>query len=261
MRQAIRALGWVTKILWVILLATIITIAYSATQISVSVGEARTTATEQAITISFPVNITNNGLYALTQLNVTTKVTDQNSQTLANGTTIDQSVQKGTSATITYNITINIPEIIAQTNGSLLFNDTTFTVFQYVSLDYANAIPFSLHANYTMPWGAPLSNLTVGNPTFQLYNSTYSNATVQLQFENHNQYLPVNGTMRVEIYNSRQMLKGAGAASIDVQPNTSCDTQVDFLVRNFRTTTPSGEIYVFFETSAFDYGPVVISFG
>ncbi len=260
MRQAIRALGWVTKILWIILIATIITIAYSATQISFSIGESQTTATEQAITISFPVNITNNGLYDLTQLNVTTRITDQNSQTLANGTTIDQLVQKGTSATRIYNITINIPEIIAQ-SSSLLFNETTFTVFQCVSLDYANAIPLSFHANYTMPWGAPLSNLTVGNPTFQPYNATYSIATVQLHFENHNQYLPVTGTMRIEIYNSRQILRGAGTANIDTQPNTSCDTQVNVLVRNSRQITPSGEIHLFFETSAFNYGPVVTSFG
>lgn len=260
MHQAIRALGWATKLLWIILIVIVITIAYSATQISIAFGETQTTTTEQAITLSFPININNQGLYDLNQLNITTKVTDQNSQTLANGTTIAQLVQKGARETIIHSITISFAQILAQ-NSSLLSNDTDLIVFQYVSLNYANAIPLSVHANHTMQWGAPLANLVISNPTFHAYNSTHSIASVQLHFENHNQYMPVTGVARTEIYSTSHTLRGTATTNIDSQPNTSCSTQVDVLVRNFRSVPPRGEIHLFFETSAFNYGPVVMLFG
>jgi len=259
MQMAIRALGWATKLLWIIILAIIITIAYSATQISIAFGEPQTITSGQAVTLSFPININNQGLYDLTQLNVTTKITDQNGQTLANGTSIAQSVQRGTMKAIVHSVTINFSQMLAQ--SSLVLNDTSLTVFQYVSLNYASAIPLSVHANYTMPWGAPLSNLAISNPTFTSYNETHSIVSVQLYFENHNQYIPVTGITRVEIYTARQTLKGTGTANIDAQPNTSYSTQVNALVTNFRTLPPRGEIHVFFEASAFNYGPVVIPFG
>jgi hypothetical protein len=85
--------------------------------------------------------------------------------------------------------------------------------------------------------------------------------SVQIFFEDHNQYIAVTGSVRVEIYNSLGTLKGTGTANIDAQPNTSCSTQVDVLVSNFRTLPPKGEIHLFFETSTFNYGPMVIPFG
>lgn len=262
MQQAIRALGWATKLLWIILIAIILTIAYSATQINIAFGESQTTMTGQEVTLSFPISVNNQGLYDLSQLNFTTKIADLNGQTLAKGTTVTQLIQRGSIQTTTHTVTIDLARILAQ-NGTFLFNDTTFTVFQYVSLNYANAIPFSVHANQTMPWGAPLSNLVIGNPTFRSYNSTHSIVSVQLFFENHNQYVPVTGDVHVEIYNTRPTIKGSGTASINALPGTSCSVQVDVLVSNFRSVPPRGEIHVFFETTMFNNNnePKVVSFG
>jgi hypothetical protein len=260
MHQAIRALGWATKLLWIILIAIILTIAYSATQISVAFGEPQTTMTGQAVTLSFPISVNNQGLYDLSQLNFTTKITDLNGQSLAEGTTVAQLIPRGSAQTMIHTVTIDLAGILAQ-NASFLFNDTDLTVFQYVSLNYANAIPLSVHANQPMPWGAPLSNFAIGDPAFQFYNSTHSIVSVQLYFENHNQYVPVTGDVRVEIYTTRQSFKGSGTANINAQSGMSCSTQVDVLVSNFRSVPPRGEVRVFFDTTMFDYGPVVVSFG
>jgi hypothetical protein len=241
-------------------MVTVITIAYSATQVNVAFGEQTMTTTQQTITISLPVNIHNAGLYDITQLNLTTSITGEDSQTLARGVTYTPIIPRGTDETETHTVVIDINQILAD-HSSLLFNDTDFTVFQYASFKFANAIPLSVHANYTMQWGAPLSNLAIGNPTYSSYNTTHSIITVQLYFENHNQYLPVTGVAHIEIYNTRQTLKGAGTANIDAQPNTLYSMQVDVMVTNFRQIPPSGEIHVFFETAAFNYGPVVIPLG
>jgi hypothetical protein len=260
MQMAIRALGWATKLLWIILIAIVITIAYSATQINIAFGEATTTVTEQAVKISMPINIHNAGLYDINQLNITTRITDQNGNPLVRDSTLTQVIPKGKDITTTHTITLNITKMLSEQNN-LLFNDTTLTAFQYVAFKYANAIPLSVHANYTMQWGAPLGNLVISNPSYQPFNATHSIISVQVSFENHNQYIPVTGVTRIEIYNTRNTLKGAGTANIDAQPYTSCNTQVNVLVSNFRTLPPKGEIHVFFETSMFNYGPVVVPFG
>jgi hypothetical protein len=259
MRQAIRALGWATKILWIILIALIITIAYSATLINIAFGESQTTATEQTVTISFPISIQNKGFYDIAQLNITTYITDTTSQTLARGTTISQLIPRGTDATLTHSMAINITQILTQ-NSDLLFNDNTFTFFQHISLNYAKAIPLKIHANQTMPWGAPLSNLTIGQITYQAYNVTHSLASVQLSFENHNQYISVQGLARIEMYNNRQTLMGSGTTNVDAQPNSPSNAQINVLVENSKIT-PSGQIHLFFETPAFNYGPITIPYG
>lgn len=259
MQMAIRALGWAAKLLWIIMLAIIITIAYSATQINVAFGEPTTTVAEQAVTISWPISVRNAGLYDLTQLNVTTRITDQHGHSLVTDSTLTQIIPKGSNTTMMHTTVLNVTKILDQ-YSELLFNDTTFTEFQYVSFNYANAIPLNVRANQTMQWGAPLSNLVISNPTYTSYNTTYPTVAVQLHFENHNQYLPVNGTARIEIFNVDDVLIGTGAASINAQPGTSCTTQVNILLNDFQTTPPS-EMRLFFETSTFNYGPRVVLLG
>lgn len=262
MRQAIRALGWATKIFWIILIVLVVTIAYSASLINIALGEPQTTTTEQTVTMSFPITIRNNGFYDIADLNVTTFVIDQNSQTLAAGMTITRLIRRGAEETHTHSITINFTKILAQ-DDNLLFNDTTLTMYQQVSLNYAKVVPFSVKANQSMPWGAPLSNFALGQVTFRPYNSTHSYADVHFSFENHNQYVPVTGTVRVRICNSDGTRIGSGTTSVDAPPNTPYNGQLSILVRNpsAPTPTPSGEVRFYFDTSLFDYGPLVIPYG
>ena len=261
--MAIRALGWATKILWIILIAIVVTIGYSATQINIAFGETTTTVTEQALTISVPINIRNAGLYDINQLNITTRIVDQTGNPLVTDSTLTRVIPKRTDTTTTHTMILNITKMLAEQNNTrnnLVLNDTDLTAFQYVSFNYANAIPLSVHANYTMQWGAPLSNLVIGNPMYQFYNSTHSRISVQISFDNHNQYVPVTGVTRIEVYNSHNTLKGTGTTSINAQPYSSCSTTVSVLVSNFRTLPASGLIRLFFETSMFDYEPKEVPF-
>ncbi|MEM2111552.1 MAG: hypothetical protein QXX08_06710 [Candidatus Bathyarchaeia archaeon] len=262
MQQAIRALGWATKIFWIILIILVVTIAYSASLINITLGEPQTITTEQTITISFPITIRNNGFYDVADLNVTTFITNQNSQTLAKGTTVTRLIPKGSEETHTHSITINITQILAE-NTILLFNDTTLTMFQQVSLNYASVVPFTVQANQTLSWGAPLSNFALNHVAFRPYNLTHSYADVQFSFENHNQFLPVAGVVRVEILDAHQTLIGQGNTDVDAPSNTFFNGELSILVNNSISTTPepSGEVRFYFETPVFNYGPLVMTFG
>lgn len=265
MQMVIRALGWATKLLWIILVVLVITIAYSATQINVAFGESTTAIAGQTFTISMPVNIHNAGLYDVTLFNVTTLMTDELGRPIVGGTTLTQTIPRGTDITRMHTVTLNIADLIT-TRSDLLFNDTTFTVVQYVAFTYASAIPLNARANQTMPWGAPLSNLAISQVTPQTYNLTHSLANVQLYFENHNEYIPVAGTVRMEIYDNHHNLMGTGTANVDAQPNSIYSGIVSVLILNanvssISSTALSGEVLVFFETATFSYGPKVVSIG
>lgn len=262
MRQAIRALGWATKIFWIIFIILVATIAYSASLINIALGESQTIITEQTITISFPITIRNNGFYDIVDLNVTTFIADSNDRTLARGTTVNRLIQRGTEETHTHQVTVNITQILAE-NTALLFNDTMLTMFQQVSLNYANVVPFMVQANQTMSWGAPLSNFALNRITFRPYNLTHSYADVQFSFENHNQFLPVMGVVHVEILGTHQTLMGQGTTDVDAPPNTFFNGELSILVNNSISTTPepSGTVCFYFETPIFNYGPLVMTYG
>ncbi|MBX5327654.1 MAG: hypothetical protein ACQXXH_01490 [Candidatus Bathyarchaeia archaeon] len=262
MQQAIRALGWATKIFWIILIVLVVTIAYSASLINIALGEPQTITTEQTVTISFPITICNNGFYDVVDLNVTTFITDQNNRTLAKGTTVTRLIPRGAEETHTHRITINITQVLAE-NTVLLFNDTMLTMFQQVSLNYARVVLFMVQANQTLSWGAPLSNFALEHVAFRPYNLTHSYADVQFSFENHNQFLPVTGVVRVEILNAHQTLLGQGTADVDAPSNTFFNGELSILVNNSISATPepSGEVRFYFETPLFNYGPLVMVYG
>lgn len=263
--MAIRALGWATKVLWIILIVIIVTMGYSATQINVSLDEPTTAVTAQDVMISLPINIRNMGFYDLTQFNLTTRITDQNGDTLANDTSLTSTIPRGTSTTDVHTIKLNITRILTA-HRDLLTNDTTFTTYQSVAFNYADAIPLDIRANQTMPWGAPLNHLTVKRVTPERFNATHTAAKVELYFENHNQFMPVAGTVGVEVYDNHQNLEGTGRTSLNTDPNSTYDGQITILIRNsdiLRTPASalSGKVHVFFETSTFTYGPVSFDYG
>jgi hypothetical protein len=263
MEMTIRALGWATKVLWIILITTVITIAYSATQINIAFGEPTTAVSGETVTISMPVNIHNAGLFDLNRLNITTQINDQNGDMLAKNTTLAEVIRKGTDETATHIITLNVTKILTQ-YSYLLFKDTTLTTFEYIAFNYANALPLNAHTNLTTQWGAPLSKLALKQVTFQPFNITHLIANFELTFENHNQYISVTGTARMEIYDSNSLI-GVGATSTDVQPNSSFDGQIGVPIRNTNISSFASlsniKVCLTFETSSFSYGPVVVSFG
>jgi hypothetical protein len=129
----------------------------------------------------------------------------------------------------------------------LLFADDNLTVDTTVTLDYARVIPFALGTNLTMPWGAPLSNLTLGNVSM---NGT--SATVPFSFENHS-FFELNGTMRLEIVDNLDHVVGQGTVSILALPQSDYSDSLTVAVSGVPAAAR-----LYFQTSVFSYGPVVI---
>jgi len=156
----------------------------------------------------------------------------------------------------THNASMNVTDIISKAQIYLL-NDNIFNVNASMKLIFAHAIPFKVSMNKTIPWGAPLYNFSIGKVS---YNLTHQRVIIPLSFENHSPYFGVDGTMRVEILNSRGEPAGSETLSMDVPPHSGYNGQVELVVDASKFTL-SGEVRFFFETSLFSFGPVMMPYG
>ncbi len=258
MNVPLRALSWAVRFFWIIALAFAITGVYSATLIRINFGEPTMTYTEEVFTVTLPLMFDNRGYYNLADLNITTVITDSVGNTISRATTHTARIPPQNNATIYHQVSFNIDDIIA--NADYLFNDSAFSLYGSVRLDYADLIPFGFGANKTMPWGAPLFNFAAGMPEYSPYNTTHLRINVPISFQNHSPYFSVTGTVRIELFNDRHQLLGEGVVFVDVPPDTAYNGAIETLV-NAGQFTASGQIRVYVDTELFDYGPMVIDYG
>jgi hypothetical protein len=258
MNVALRALSWAIRFFWLITLAFAITCVYSATQISVELGEPTPLLDETSFGATLPIMLRNRGYYTISNLNVTTTIRDTMNRSLSETTSRVAEIPPQHETRILHSISFNMSGILTQTE--YLFNDSELTVHGTISLDYAGLIPFGFEADTPMPWGAPLSGFTAGQPEYGAYDAVSQRVRVPISFQNHSPYMSVSGTMRVEVFNSLNQLLGEDTVSIDVPSNTAYSGQVDTLV-NAALVTQRGEIHIYFDAEVFDFGPLVIRFG
>jgi len=259
MRYAVRALGWATKILWILIFAFSATAVYSAMSVRIGFGESQVFLSDETVIISIPLFINNTGLYDLSELNITADVTDYNQSLLSTSTTFVPLIPRGSSVETTLNISISLDDITSKAQ-TYLFNDTIFNVDLSARLDFAQAIPFQASTNMTIPWGAPLYNFSVGQISYNYLNLTHQEVIIPISFENHSPHFGVDGFMQVEIYNDNDELLGSSVSDLNVPSHSSYDSQVEMIV-DVSKITGSGEVHFFFETSAFSIGPVVMPYG
>jgi len=259
MRYAVRALGWATKILWILIIVFSVTSVYSAISIRMNFGEPQVSFSNGFLVISFPFSINNTGFYDLSELNITMNVMDYNGSLVATSSTFVPLIPRDSHVKTTHNASMNLDDIISKAQ-IYLFNDTIFNLNMSMKLIFAHAIPFQGSMNTTIPWGAPLYNFSIEEISYVYHNLTHQGVIISLSFENHSPYFSVDGTMRVEIFNSRGESVGSETLSMGVPPRSKYDGQVE-LVADASKLTPSGEVHFFFETSAFSFGPVVMPYG
>ena len=258
MRQTVRALGWATIILWIILLLFVVTAAYSASQIVPRFGKLDASASNGTLTASVPISIYNGGFYDISKFNITTQIADNQGSAITTSSTFVPSIPQRVNTTITHRISLSIEQAIASNLTHLLFNDSELGVKALVKLAYARVVPIEIGANFTMPWGAPLANLTLGRLSVSPYNVTHVRVTIPFSFENHS-FIEMNGTARLELVDNLNRSVGRSDIAFDAPPGTQFQTDIEALVPTDRTAIRQARLV--FETPYFTYGPLVIELG
>ena len=252
MKHAIRALGWATAILWILVILFSGTVVYSAMQIGMNFeGEPQVTTSNGTQTISIPFSISNDGLYDISELNITTLTVAENEAVISRSTTLVSLISRGYTVNGTYDIVVSLDDILAQDLTYLLFNDTDLNVDMSVELTYAHSVSLKISSNLgDLTWGAPLSNLTVGEIT----EISPSQANAPLSFENH-AFFGLNGTVQLEIWGVNELI-GSGTTDILVPSEGRYDDVIPVtLTGDF---AEKAEVRIYFDTSVFSFGPVVI---
>jgi len=255
MKYTLRALRWATIILWILLVFLIITLVYSSFNIGIDVGEPQLLIGDDRITWAIPAKINNNGIYGIYDLNITTIIEDADGAILLKSSSFVPLISKEEMRQIWHNISISLEKI--PNYQAYLTNDTDFIMKHSIRLNFAKAVPCFFIFNSTMPWGAPLYNLHVGEPNCQ-FNATHCIVSLNVSFENHSPYINLNGTLKVEVLNQNEEKIGMNSFPINVPPYQGNDNYPTYnetlsIPVNVSKLTRSGKVRLTFQTSMFSY--------
>jgi len=255
MKQAIRALGWAIYIFWIILLFFIVTAVYSAFQFTPGFGDlSYTNVSNGSLVVSLPFSIKNGGLYDVSDLQLATLIKDGQGLRISNSTTLVPRIPRGNNVSATHTMSISFSQLASDTLSHVLFDDEALDVEFALRLSYASAVPFRISGNFSLPWGAPLSGLAIGDVSSLPYNATHRRAAVPVSFDNHS-LISLEGTMQLELVDDGGHTLSYEITALDVLPDRSYSSILELIVPVSSTIR---EAHLFFNTSAFNYGPVVI---
>ena len=130
-------------------------------------------------------------------------------------------------------------------------------------LNFAELLPTQLTMNVTYPWGAPFSGFSLGQPKFTASDLSHLRVTAPLSFENHAAY-DVAGNISIELCDAAGSVLTETQIPLNVPKQTRYAKMVELNVP-FDAASPSaklsGHFNVYFSTSMFEHGPLVIPYG
>ncbi|MEM3577993.1 MAG: hypothetical protein QXX51_06000 [Candidatus Bathyarchaeia archaeon] len=233
MKVAIRMISIATALFWIFLAAFTISAVYSFVKdVRLGFGELEipTSLTDQnEMILCLPITVENMGLFNIGFFNITTEISSLEGSIIAHGNTCIPVIGRNTVTTIRHNITVNVTKLF-QENSNLIFNDTTFVLYENVGMGVAELIPFTVSTNVTFPWGAPLYNLNIGEPE-RVANRTYTLIKTPISFENH-AFFDVAGNLSIRMYDSEGAVIGEAQTFIEAPSHTVYSEYAEICVRN-----------------------------
>jgi hypothetical protein len=252
-------IGLATTFFWIFLIAFFVSAVYSLKDVHFDFGDPQTNLTsDNKFILSIPVSIINKGFYDIDSFNMSTEVFDREGLSIARGSTFIPIITKNASVTVTHNMTIDINDLLERYQD-YLFNDTEVKIHEVVGMKIGDMVPLQASANFSVPWGAPLYNFTLGKAEYAAHNLTHFRAVVPVSFENHAPF-DVVGTIQTRMYNSADEVIGNGQTSIEAYHNSPYNGYLELYVP-ITGITESGRFEIYFQTLLFNYGPLVISYG
>jgi hypothetical protein len=262
MNVPIKMLGIITALFWIILISFIVSAGYALKSVNFNVGKPEFIPTPAGdITFSLPLYVDNAGYYDLKGFNITTAVYGQHDEELAKDSTYIQTIPKGQQMTIAHNATLKM-EQLTKNQAQILFNDTKLTLVTTAGFDFAELMPTQLTTNFTYEWGAPFHNLALGPPQYNAPTRSGVRMTLPMSFNNHAAF-DIVGNVSAKIYDNTGKALSESQTTIFAPSKTHFAGELVFLLPIDAASAPSsdGQVELFFETSVFKYGPLVIPYG
>ncbi len=253
-------LGIATTIFWIIIGAFIASAAYSIKDINFDFGDPQFGSTaNNELRLSMPFFIDNRGFYSLKAFNLTTVFADSEGSEISRDSTFVSVLARGQNTAVLHNITLSFDRLGEQ----YLFNDSRFAVAAVVGLNFAELLPTQLSANFSYPWGAPFYDFALGQPQQSRLNATHARLRVPLSFDNHAAF-DLMGAIRMGVFNNASSMLGESEIIFAASKGSRFADAMEFSVPLTAVSSlaqESGYFEVYFSTSMFEYGPLVIPYG
>ncbi len=202
----------------------------AASASSLSIGTPTTRAAGSLTEVVVPIQIGNHGYFSLSNVAVNVAVTDAAGAQLLAGTLGPFTVGPGQTQHVTASLVLSTAGLSAAALQSLATAPQELTVSATLAASVPPFVGVTGSVGAQLSWGAPVSGLTVGQPSFSQYNSTAVEASVPVKFANDNAYLAVSGDGLVTVLNSLGQKVGSGSVTLDVQPNSQFDQAVHLYI-------------------------------
>ena len=259
MRIPIRMIDIATTFFWIFLIAFFVSAVYSVKDVHFDFGEPQMDVTsDNKVVFSLPVSIANSGFYNIGSFNISTEISDKEGFTITRGSTFVPVIKKNDVVTITHNMTIDLNDLLQQDKNYLL-NDTELKIYEAVGMKIADVIPVQASTNFSMHWGAPLYNFTLGEVEYAAHNNTHLKVVVPISFENR-AFFDLVGKIQIQMYNSTDIIVGEGQTNIEAHHNSPYNGYLELYV-SMGGMAESGHFEVYVLTPLFNYGPLVIPYG
>jgi len=254
LKQTITALGWISRLIWIAVILLPVTFGLSMEKLfqpdAIGFGEATSSFSNNKICISLPFYINNTGYYDISHVNLTTVLKDKKGETVAQGETFILAIRVGSKVDASHNIYVSLDKL-SEEMEYLLFNDTMLDLNASLSLRFAQVIGIALSTNLTVPWGAPIHNLTLSGVT---YDPVTQKLCMSLTFENHSP-LTVKGDVQMIIYNAKNETIGSQYFSLEVPSNSLFAESLEISIDIWKVTE-NGYVFLYFGTEEFTAGPI-----
>lgn len=215
--KASRAVGILSVVFIVAGLALMAAPLLSLEGISVQLPQSFTANGMASFTV--PVTVANHGPLPLDGLALSFNVYEQNGTLMGTGGSPPTDVQAGSSAPINVQVLLVESKLLGQ--GEYLMTESqNLTAEIQVSLRLLNIMPVTVTTSTAIPWGAPLSGLTVGQPAIVQVSEENITLGYPISFTDESSFLPVQGDLTVAVYNGSARI-GGGDLSLNVPPGQS----------------------------------------
>lgn len=255
----IKIINLATAISWAFLIIFSVTAVYSVKDLEFNLGTPQMEiASDGKILLSLSIEIANKGYYNIGMFDIKTKVLDHSGSVITEGSTLIPTIERDERLAILHNVTLDVGHLL-QLSASYLFTDTQLNAVESVSMRLGGVIPVEASGNLSIPWGAPLANLKVGEPQYAMLNSTHTQVTLPISFDNHAS-IDIVGEAQTRMYNSTNGFIGFGQIEVEASQHSHYDEHAIFCVA-ISSVTRNGWIELRFHTQLFSHGPIVIPYG
>ena len=213
--------------------------------------------------LSFPFLVNNTGRFPISDVILTTNISDHKGTRITGGEAVLPHVPEGCVGSETQTLRLSMTDMISDELRHLLLQDGQLTADTAIRFTYAHLVSFKMQLpNMSFPWGAPLHNLSVGKPTgLASFNATHYRVDLPLSFENHAPLTIV--AVHLRLLNDQRESLASKTTMVNVRPMEGFEDSLEVFIEggDLQRLTERGSVQLHFQTPEFSFGPVEMPYG